>query len=96
MDSKTLLKIVVILLFGVLVGSLLARIFPPYDYNVEIFQREGKPAVMRIYTHGIDILLVEDNKRYISLEQYLKRFANKFDRQIEKLAIKKAAEWDKE
>lgn len=66
----------------------------PNTSRVEVFQRENKPAVMRIYKTGSDGLYVESVKdKFITSNQYLKQIPNEADRKIEEAKIKKIVGW---
>lgn len=63
----------------------------------EIFPRENKPSVMRIYRPGVDILKVQNqdnpNLYDVPLQKYLSTIPNKADRNIEKAQIEKLVGW---
>ena len=73
---------------------------PPLIDHVKTFQRQEKPAVMRLYKNlGADGILVENSEKkgeYILLEPYLLTIKNKLDRKIEEAEIKKAVKWYEE
>jgi len=63
--------------------------------RVEIFQRDDKPTVMRMYKPGMDGIMVEesDGTGYIRLDTYLDRFENESQKEIEKADIRGAVGW---
>lgn len=76
-----------------------AFIASPLASEARIYQRESKPAVMRLYKVGADGILVESPERkreYVQLEIYLGNIRNKLDRKIERAEIRKAVKWYEE
>lgn len=83
-------------LAGAAAGLILSLAWPPPTNEIEVFQRENKPAAMRIYRMGADYICVEDSKRegkYIPLSEYLDCIEDKAEREIEKAEIKKIVGW---
>ena len=70
---------------------------PPAVNRTEIFPRDNKPAVMRMYKNGRDGIYLQspiDKNHYnITLKQHLKKIENKADREIEETEIKRAVGW---
>jgi len=87
-------------LVGMFVGMLymigIGVLFPSRVDKVQVFQREDKPSVMRLYRPGRDWIYVadsNDSKNYISLGRYLNRIENKANRATELATIKKTVGW---
>jgi hypothetical protein len=82
-------------ILGTIIG--VGFVMEPIVNEVKVFQREKKPAIMRLYKQpGIDKLMVQDlenDGKYIPLSNYLKKIKDTADKQIEKATIKKIAEW---
>ena len=64
--------------------------------EAKIFPRENKPAIMRMYKAGNDVLYVADTKdknNYIPMKQHLEKIADESDRELEEATIKKDIGW---
>jgi hypothetical protein len=81
----------------VVVASVLSS--PPDVGRAQVFQRENKPAVMRMYRwggkDGIYVADSENPRNYIPLDKYLRGIEGKADRNLEEAAIKKVVGWYK-
>ena len=84
---------------GGLLGIIINTDSAPVIDKIEIYQRESKPAVMRLYKSGRDGILVENSEKkgeYIQLDAYLGKIPSKADRRIEEAEIRKAVRWYEE
>jgi len=80
-------------------SAIAVNYYSPPDVNrAEVFQREHKPPVMRIYRGGKDRIMVaksEEGKNYITREKYLGGIKDEADRKIEEAKIEKLVGWDR-
>jgi len=85
------------ILAGTIITSGMVFCFRPDIRGAEVFQRENKPAVMRMHRVGRDGIYVADLKfkgnYFRPLCQYLKKIENESDRQIEEITMKKLVGW---
>lgn len=85
-------------IMGIIVTLGVVSYHSPDVSRAEIFQRENKPAIMRIYRpQASDGIYITDSKNKniydVPLKQHLETITNKADREIEEVLIKKAVGW---
>lgn len=65
--------------------------------KIEVFQREDKPTVIRVYrSSAMDLIFIQDPEvkdRYISQEEYLEGIPDEVERRIMEIKIKEIAGW---
>ena len=87
-------------LIGALAGILLAEgiffVQTSEIAEIKLFQRENKPAIMRLYKAGRDGLYVEQEGIFVPEGAYLAKIPNEADREIERAEIRKAVRWYEE
>ncbi len=81
--------------FGIAYLTVSLSIFPGID-KIEIYNRENKPNVMRVFRPGRDGILMENPDESgiydLSLRRYLRKtIEDKAERKIERINIKKLA-----
>lgn len=72
--------------------------YPPIDGSdeIKVFQRQGKPNLMRLYRTGADVILAENPESkgtYIICSEYLKTIKHPAERKIEEGEIEKTIGW---
>ncbi len=74
----------------------LEQVLGPNINYIRMYERPGKPTLMRMYRHGMDKIMVQDkakNGEYVTLDNYLSTIPDPADRNIEDAEIRKAVKW---